>query len=140
MVDFARDEELPSEVRAQMANRLQGLAFSAEIFDKALEWAEEACRLEPIETYLANKSMVEEAMGNLAAAKTSIDAALQNPLQDSEAHTLEQAIDVYEALGDSEKVEALFAVLTAVDAERARVKYFMHNVQHAFTKRVKGGR
>jgi len=120
------DESIPDEDRGRLANALEQLAYGASEYAVAIEWGERATEKQPQEdAYWTNLSMSYEGINNMAKAKDTVDHALHDPLEESTAHTLDQAIDVYTGLGDRTMVDRLLAALHVVDPDRASYKQFL---------------
>jgi hypothetical protein len=129
MTQLFNDETVPAESRAAVAASLQYLAYGASEYALGAEWGERACATAPQSSYWVTLSYNYEALGNMVKAKDAVDQALEDPLEESSARALEQAIDVYAKLGDNERVERFFAALQKLDPERARYKRFVAQFQ-----------
>jgi tetratricopeptide (TPR) repeat protein len=122
------DPTVPDEMRAQLANVLQQLAYAVKDYALAAEWGERACEIGPEDAYWTNLSMDYEGLNNMVKAKDAVDRALHDPLEDSTSHTLGQAIDIYSELGDEAMVDRLYGALHAVDPEKATYKQFLRSL------------
>lgn len=130
ITELYSNEEVPTESRAWLANSLEMLAYGSKDYATGVEWGIRACELDPDESaYWVNLSMCYEAQENLVKAKDSVDKALRDPLANSSAGALNQAIDVYSALGDKETVARLFDALNERDPDAASFKQFLLDIE-----------
>jgi hypothetical protein len=129
ITELFADDTLPTEARAGLANSMEMLAYGVNDYALGIDWGARACELAPDDSaYWVNLSMCYEAAKNMVKAKDAVDRALRDPLEDSESGALDQAIDIYSALGDQAMVERLFAALSEVDPDRSSFKQFLRGI------------
>lgn len=109
---------------ARLCNMLEMLAFAAEKYNEAVEWGERAAAADPSEvSYLTNLAMSYEATNRIGEAKELIDSALQ--LDPNDGHTLGEAIDIYHALKDEDRVSEFMNRLQQIDQETYLLKQML---------------